>query len=452
MSDDQILRLEIVVFPDAGRPSMFADGVYPSVATVNDFAANPSRQIECARKLGVRDFTIDKIGRFSISASIEAEKFKEFFETELVEEERADDVRSLAPPPGAAFRVPEIDGLETIIERAYVQRPPHYFAGERILPPESVPPFGDDKFRLRVPDDVALLMQARTVHQRGIFGRGVTVAMPDNGFFKHPYFDAHGYNYLAIAAPDAIDYETDLSGHGTGISANLLAVAPGVNFIGIKQVNKTLGFKTAVEMGPDVISCSWAAELEENSPTLPNNLKPFHLTVLDAIARGIVVCVAAGNGGVKGFPGSIPEVISVGGVYVDRDLNYRASDHTSGFDSTWFPGRQTPDLCGLCGSKAEEDYITLPVPQAAHGGSAARDGWFAFSGSSSATPMVAGICALLKEVKPGLSPQEIKNLLKYTARDITSGMNANGRKARPGPDGAVGYGLADAARAVDAVT
>ena len=406
MSDDQILRLEIVVFPDEGRPSMFAEGVYPSVATVNDFAANPSRQIECARKLGVRDFTIDKIGRFSISASIEAEKFKEFFETELVEEERADDVRSLAPPPGAAFRVPEIDGLETIIERAYVQRPPHYFAGERILPPESVPPFGDDKFRLRVPDDVALLMQARTVHQRGIFGRGVTVAMPDNGFFKHPYFDAHGYNYLAIAAPDAIDYETDLSGHGTGISANLLAVAPGVNFIGIKQVNKTLGFKTAVEMGPDVISCSWAAELEGNSPTLPNNLKPFHLTVLDAIARGIVVCVAAGNGGVKGFPGSI----------------------------------------------AEEDYIPLPVPQAAHGGSAARDGWFAFSGSSSATPMVAGICALLKEVKPGLSPQEIKNLLKYTARDITAGMNANGRKARPGPDGAVGYGLADAARAVDAVT
>lgn len=450
MPEDQILRLEIVVFPDEGRPSMFADGVFPSIETLDLFAASPMRQIACARKLGTLGFTIEKLGRFSISASVWASRFAEFFAADLVEEVR-DGQRTLAPPPGGAFRVPEVEGLDGIIERAYVQRPPHYFAAERGLPPAAVPPDGADRFRLRVPDDVALLMGAHGVHRRGITGKGVTVAMPDNGFYRHPYFDAHGYNYLAVAAPDTSDISSDGSGHGTGISANLLAVAPGVNFIGIKQENKTLGFKTAVEMGPDIITCSWAAELEDAAPEMPNNLKPFHLAVLDAVAQGITVVAAAGNEQKRGFPASMPEVISVGGVHVDRDMTYRASDYTSGFASTWFPGRQTPDMCGLCGSAAEEDYIVLPVPQAAHGGNVARDGWYAFSGSSSSAPMVAGVCALLKEAKPGLSPSEIRNLMKYTARDITEGTNSNGRDARPGPDGATGYGLVNAARAVDAV-
>lgn len=463
MSEDDILRVEVVVLPDEGRPSMFAEDAYPSVETVESFAANPARQIECARKLGQLGFAVDNIGRFSISASVAARRFAEFFATELVEERPRDATalapgrRILAPRPGAPWRVPETLGLDRLIERVYVQRPPQYFAGERGIPPLDVPPLGPSggtagKFRLRLPDDVAVLIRAKAAHRQGITGKGVTVAMPDSGFFHHPYFEEQGFSFLAVSAPDAVDAGLDDSGHGTGIAANLFAVAPGANFIGVKQVNKTLGFRTAVDMGADIVTCSWAAELEENAPALPNNLKPFHLEVLDAVRRGVVVCVAAGNGGVRGFPGSMPEVISVGGVHVDASLAYRASDHTSGFASTWFPGRRTPDVCGLCGSKAEEDYIVMPVPQAAHGGSVAKQGWYAFSGSSSSTPMVAGVCALLKQAKPSIGPREVKNLLKFTARDIVDGSNANGEAARPGPDGATGYGLVDAARALDAVS
>jgi hypothetical protein len=65
--------------------------------------------------------------------------------------------------------------------------------------------------------------------------------------------------------------------------------------------------------------------------------------------------------------------------------------------------------------------------------------------------MVAGVCALLKEVDPSLSPNDIKNLLKYTARDIVAGTNAHGNTAVPGPDGATGFGLANAARAIEAL-
>lgn len=455
MEDVEILRIEIVVFPDEGRPSMFAEDAYPSIETLDQYAANPSRQRECARKLGQRGFTIDHIGRFSISASVHTTIFQTFFGTELVVEDLGDGRSGVAPRPDGEWHVPEDDGLDKIIERAYVQRPPLYMAGERPIPPLDVPPNNQPPtdFRLRVPDDVAVLMRAKEAHRKGITGKGITVAMPDNGFFEHPFFKAHGCNFLAVPAPDVTNPATDHSGHGTGIAANLFAVAPDVNFIGVKQDNKTLGFKTAVEMRPDIITCSWAAELENNSATMPNNLKPFHLAVLDAIGQGIVVCVAAGNEGMHGFPGNMPEVISVGGVHVGADLVYQASSLTSGFGSTWFPGRRTPDVCGLSGlSAAERDYIVMPVPQTAHGGGVAREGWYAFSGSSSSTPMVAGVCALLKQAKGSLTPSEIRNLLKFTATDIVNGINSDGNSARPGPDEATGFGLVDAARALAAIT
>ena len=65
--------------------------------------------------------------------------------------------------------------------------------------------------------------------------------------------------------------------------------------------------------------------------------------------------------------------------------------------------------------------------------------------------MVAGVCALLKEADPDLTPDEIKSVLKYTARDITIGVNAHGKKAKPGPDEATGFGLVDAQRAIEAI-
>ena len=78
-------------------------------------------------------------------------------------------------------------------------------------------------------------------------------------------------------------------------------------------------------------------------------------------------------------------------------------------------------------------------------------GWGAFSGTSAAAPMVAGVCALLKEADPHLSPDDIKHILRHTARDITIGQNAHGHKAVPGPDLATGHGLVDAERAIETI-
>jgi subtilisin family serine protease len=346
-----------------------------------------------------------------------------------------------APDKSSNWQLPKADGLDTLIDRAYIQRTPIFFADERPLPP-----LWPDKFRLRVPVDIAQLTQAASVHKRGYTGKGVKVVMADTGFYRHPYFREQGYNFLAITAPDALDHTSDSHGHGTGECANLFATAPGINFIGLKMGNPTLAIKTAAELKPDVITNSWGYHVDLPDTEMPNWLKPLHLAVLSAVKQGITVVFSAGNGH-NGFPGSMPEVISAGGVVVDSDLSYSATPYTSGFMSTWFPGRRVPDVSGLCGTPPTADYIVLPVQS---GASIERaDGWGAFSGTSAAAPMVAGICALLKQADPGLRPADIKNILMYTARDITQGTNAHNQEAKPGPDLATGFGLVDAARAME---
>ena len=80
------------------------------------------------------------------------------------------------------------------------------------------------------------------------------------------------------------------------------------------------------------------------------------------------------------------------------------------------------------------------------------DGWGVFSGTSAAAPQLAGVCALLLEKNPSLTPTDIKALLRRTARDVQAG-RANPsssddfrtpQQAGPGDDGATGAGLVDA--------
>ena len=79
-----------------------------------------------------------------------------------------------------------------------------------------------------------------------------------------------------------------------------------------------------------------------------------------------------------------------------------------------------------------------------------NDGWAAFSGTSAATPQVAGVCALIKQACPRLTPAEVRDILMTTARDVTTGTNHPnfGNTAVAGPDTATGNGLVDAHRAV----
>jgi subtilisin family serine protease len=449
MSGNRDVNFEVVVNPGTQGRSIFEKDVQPTLANIDDYRPPRDRSIELARKLQKNRIVVHHVGEFSISASCSEKKFESFFKTKIKEKRLPRAAKAPAdyvmrsPAKGDPWKVPTVDGLDQLIEGAYIQHDPLFFSNER-----PIPPFWKDKFRLRVPVDVAQILRAKSVHKRNITGRGVRVVMPDTGFYHHPYFVEQGYNFLAVTTPDTINHTTDTHGHGTGECANLFATAPGINFIGLKMDNPTLAIKTAIELRPDVITCSWGYSVDRKNTTMPNWLKPLYLAVLNAVKKGITVCFSAGNGH-WGFPGSMPEVISVGGVVVDEKLNYSATRYTSGFESTWFPGRKVPDVSGLCGTPPRADYIVLPVQKGASLDKAF--GWGVFSGTSAASPMVAGVCALLKEADPSLTPNDIKNILRHTARDITTGTNAMGFKAVPGPDLATGAGLVNAERAIETI-
>ena len=92
----------------------------------------------------------------------------------------------------------------------------------------------------------------------------------------------------------------------------------------------------------------------------------------------------------------------------------------------------------------------IDVENSQHDGSKPGDGWGLFSGTSAAAPQLAGVCALLLEKSPSLSPSEIKQIIRRTSRDVING-SANKAssegvvvKATSGGDGATGTGLVDA--------
>lgn len=446
------IAFEVAVQPEGRGKSVYATDALPTAASLDAYRVPLDKMVETARRLQRQGVRVHQVSPFTISAACSVADFEALFGLKLAHKPMptgrhlAFETSFLAPVE--RVKAPAVEGLSNLVERVYVQPPPLFFADER-----PIPPFWNDKFRLRVPVDVAQIMRAGAVHQRGITGKGIRVAMPDTGFYHHPYFKEQGYNFLGIAAPDATDHTSDASGHGTGESANLFATAPGINFIGVKMgANPTLAFKAATDLRPHVMTNSWGYSVDVPGSTMPNFLKPLWLAVLDAVARGVVVCFSAGNGHF-GFPGSMPEVLSIGGVIVTEALAYSATTYTSGFDSTWFPGRRTPDVCGLCGEVPTADYIILPVEKGAalERVVAGQRGWGAFSGTSAASPMVAGVCALLKQADPTLNAEQIRSILQHTARDITTGTNAHGKAAGPGPDGATGFGLVDAERAIEVV-
>jgi hypothetical protein len=82
----------------------------------------------------------------------------------------------------------------------------------------------------------------------------------------------------------------------------------------------------------------------------------------------------------------------------------------------------------------------------------ANDGWVVASGTSSATPMVAAVCALMMQNDATLigNPARVRARLVESCIDVTTGSSATGELTGPGVDNATGAGLVQAYRAVNA--
>lgn len=448
------------VLPSESGKSMFASQSFLSPDSLAQFAPPAGNAAQAATALQSLGFRVRHVGTFSISAEGPRELWEQVFGTKVQKQKQpaSADHPGLGESTfwshvaGAPFTVP--DALQGLVERAYPQRPPAFFQSP--LPPRVA------YHHLRVPGDVATVLRSNLVHRQGVTGKGVLVAMPDTGFYKHPFYLWHGYNYNRTLSPDATLVEEDEVGHGTAEAANIFASAPDIDFVGVKMGgNATLAFKTASDLYPAVMTNSWGYHLP-GLFNLPNFLRPLEAAVVEAVStRGIVVCFSAGNGHVA-FPAMMPEVIAVGGVFahpnlLGGDFQLEASNYASSFDSLIYPGRHVPDVCGLVGMQPGGIYIMLPVQPGDQidaglaGGAypngdetAPGDGWAVISGTSAASPQIAGVCALLKQAQPGLSPALVKAILKASARDVKAGQSRMGQPAGDGHDGATGAGLVDA--------
>ncbi|MDJ0682574.1 MAG: S8 family serine peptidase [Xenococcus sp. (in: cyanobacteria)] len=454
---------EAVLRSETGE-SMFAPETYLAPDNLQQFSPPAGRAIQAGTILQSLGFRVQQIGTFSISAEGPKELWERVFGTRIEARSQTvspsvGEVTYLSHVAGSPFTIPQ--ELSELIERAYPQSPP-------ILLESPLPPWVP-YHHLTVPADVATVCRSITAHKEGVTGKGVLVAMVDSGFYKHPFYKWHGYNYQATLAPDATNVEKDESGHGTAEAANIFANAPDIDFIGVKMgANATLAFKTASDLHPAVMTNSWAYHLVDANgnplTSLPNFLKALEAAVIEAVReRGITVCFSGGNGHIA-FPAMMPDVIAVGGVHAHptltpdgEDFELEASNYASSFDSQIYPGRHVPDMCGLVGMQPRAIYIMLPVEPGdqidqGSGGSgypnkdetATNDGWAVISGTSASSPQVAGVCALLKHVQPRLSPSLIKAILRASARDVKIGTSSNGQSAGDGHDGATGTGLVDA--------
>jgi subtilisin family serine protease len=480
-----------------------------SLSSVAQFVPDSLVVDQAMYRLAKLGFRPTRRGNLSVSMRGTRALFEQTFGTQL-EEIRLDPKLDYAfqsfyyPPQGATWSMPS--ELVDVIDDAYIQWPHIYMASRKPVsratrrlrtaattrkgartagvalgttgagPSPNPPRVG--YFHLDVADGMPGLLNVPQVHKAGTTGKGVRVAMVDTGFaHSHPYFVSRGYNSTVDLAPHAISDSTDPNGHGTGESANLLAVAPGITFIGIKLDNDVdprngasmlEGFQQALLHDPQIISLSLGYDLRAGDNTqeseLPNSMAALEAEIQAAVAKGIIVVFSAGNGHFS-FPGMMPNVISAGGVFVDENGDMQASNYASAFQSKIYPGRSVPDLCGLVGMLPHASYIMLPVPPGSEidhetsqpddglpgDGTAVDDGWGVFSGTSAAAPQLAGVCALLLEKSPHLTPSDVKSILRRSAHTVIKG-SANpassddgvGEPASSGDTGAAGAGLVDA--------
>lgn len=211
------------------------------------------------------------------------------------------------------------------------------------------------------------------------------------------------------------------AGRGSGINAGVIGAAPAASILTL-----SIGFgegtsssddqiaaavRWAVDNGADVINMS----LTRNTRDWPES---WDDAFLYAMEKDVVVVAAAGNRGSGttevGAPATMPGVLTVGGV----DENGQASFDASSQGITISVSAPSEDLVGV-------------VPGGGH---------VLWNGTSGATPIVAGIVALVRAAHPELDAANVINRLIATAHDAGA----------PGSDPIYGFGLVDAAAAVSA--
>jgi subtilisin family serine protease len=277
-----------------------------------------------------------------------------------------------------------------------------------------------------------------------VSGTGAVVAGMDTGAdWLHPALQANyrGYNPHGPARHrgnwyDPVTgslYPIDDHGHGThtlgtAVGGEGIGVAPGARWIAVKVLNRLgYGYNSWIHAGfqwllspngdptlaPDVVNCSWGDE---------NSLSTEFQQDLRALrAAGIFVVFANGNRGPGPgtviSPASLPEAFAVGAT----DAEDRVASFSSRGPSPW--GEVRPHVV------APGVGVRSALPGGIYG---------LMSGTSMATPHVAGLTALLRAVSPTINITRTAYLITSTAVPLSTTI----------PNNDSGWGRIDAFAAV----
>ena len=174
------------------------------------------------------------------------------------------------------------------------------------------------------------------------------------------------------------------------------------------------GVRTAIRAGAAVINMSYGSQ---------QLCRAEYNAIQLAVRRGIVPVAAAGNefdaGNPLEFPASLPHVLTIAAVNAALD------------SSSFSNSNPAVDL------SAPGESIMTAVPPALDG-DGTQDGYQRLDGTSFSAPMVSGAVAWVRAARPDLSPDQVAQVIRLSARDL-------GRK---GFDNNTGFGLLDVGAAL----
>jgi serine protease AprX len=339
-------------------------------------------------------------------------------------------------------------------------------------------------------------MGAAAVRAAGFTGKGVTVGVVDSGCdATHVDLADHVVHNVTLSSAEYVNGDpnadntiivpvdqgpysnTDIGGgHGTHVAGIIaadstsdpvglthLGVAPDASLVcfAIGLVLFTSAVVTAYDVmmrqpdmwGIKVVNNSWGNSFRQFDPN-----DPVHVVTEAVTALGVTVVFAAGNSGNDEMSlnpfSEAPWVISVGSGTIGHALSDFSStglvyDNSEGGyigagGHTVYSGDRIgvyhPDVVapGSSISSSCTSTGTVIVPCIANGNATA-------SGTSMASPHIAGAVAVLLQANPNLSPTQVRQALQATATPI---LDANGQ---PLPFWQVGYGYVDLSAAVNLV-
>jgi serine protease AprX len=278
--------------------------------------------------------------------------------------------------------------------------------------------------------------QVRTDHN--LSGKGVTIAVLDTGI--HPHDDLTTPENRIIAFHDVINGETepyddnghgthcagDAAGNGTISDGEYKGPAPEASIVGVKVLNGSGGsnlsniiegiewcMENKEEYGIQILSLSLGSQAYESF-----RRDPLSLAAQEAWQAGMIVCAAAGNSGPApstiGTPAINPFIITVGATD-DRDTVERTDDEIAEYSSRGPTIDQfvKPDIYA-----PGTNIVSLLSPDSTVAAERAEqivdEHYIQMSGTSMATPICAGVIALMLEANPDLSPNDVKSILQMT--------------------------------------